>query len=56
MDHFKGFWFIKSRAFILFIFIAFAWRLNTTLEVNYFDQRLFSNIRAFIGSKYNTTN
>jgi len=54
MDHLKGFWLIKSRVFILFILITLAWRLNTTLQVNYFDQRLFSNIRAFIGSKYNT--
>ena len=53
MDYFNV-WFTKSRVFILFILIAFAWRFNTTLQVKY-SERLFSNIRAFISSKYMTT-
>ena len=56
MGRLNAFWFTKSKAFMLFIFIASAWRLNTILQVKYFDQRLFLNIRAFISSKYKTTN
>ena len=52
-------WVTKSRVFILFILIAVAWRLNTTLHVKNIEslgQRLFANKRAFISSEFNTTN
>ena len=58
MDYFNV-WFTKSRVLIIFILIAVALRFNTILQVKNitsFEQRLFSNKRAFINSEYNTTN